>query len=105
MSVLWILDYGHPDHGGGTPRTPQDVAAFGRFVEAAAAISKATMFGMKCGMNQTRPSSGNHLECVRIRNSPAGSRRGHPQGRSGAKISSGGLSRFDAPFLSSGRGS
>ena len=37
MSALWILDYGHPDHGGGPPRTFQDVAAFGRFAEAAAA--------------------------------------------------------------------
>jgi len=36
MGVLWILDYGHPDHGGGAPRTPQDIAAFGSFVEAAA---------------------------------------------------------------------
>src|SRR5438270_1626346 len=37
MGVLWILDYGHPDHGGTVPRTPEDVAAFGRFAEAAAA--------------------------------------------------------------------
>ena len=36
MGVLWILDYGHPDHGGSTPRVPQDVAAFGRFAGAAA---------------------------------------------------------------------
>ena len=40
MGVLWILDYGHPDHGGSTPRTPQDIAAFGRFAEAAAAHFK-----------------------------------------------------------------
>jgi hypothetical protein len=40
MGVLWILDYGHPDHGGGPPRAPQDIAAFGRFVEAAAAHFK-----------------------------------------------------------------
>jgi Cellulase (glycosyl hydrolase family 5) len=36
MGMLWILDYGHPDHGGSVPRTMDDIAAFGRFAEAAA---------------------------------------------------------------------
>jgi hypothetical protein len=36
MGALLILDYGHPDHGGKVPRTADDIAAFGRFAEAAA---------------------------------------------------------------------
>jgi hypothetical protein len=36
MGALWILDYGHPDHGGSVPRTTDDIVAFGRFAEAAA---------------------------------------------------------------------
>jgi hypothetical protein len=30
MGALFILDYGHPDHGGSVPRTAEDLAAFGR---------------------------------------------------------------------------
>lgn len=36
MSVLWILDYGHPDHGGSTPLTPTDQAAYAEFARQAA---------------------------------------------------------------------
>src|SRR5262245_18371001 len=30
MGALWILDYGHPDHGGQAPRKAEDIAGFGR---------------------------------------------------------------------------
>ncbi len=36
MGVLWILDYGHPEHGGDVPRSPDDLAAFTRFAQAVA---------------------------------------------------------------------
>lgn len=36
MSVLWILDYGHPEHGGAQPHSSADIAAFARYAEAAA---------------------------------------------------------------------
>lgn len=36
MSVLWILDYGHPDHGGSTPLTQGDQAAYAAFARQAA---------------------------------------------------------------------
>lgn len=36
MGVLWILDYGHPDHGGSQPRSAADVAAYARYAQAAA---------------------------------------------------------------------
>ena len=36
MSVIWILRGGHPDHGGATPATDADRAAFAKFAAAAA---------------------------------------------------------------------
>ncbi|MBV8553479.1 MAG: hypothetical protein JOY54_19450 [Acidobacteriaceae bacterium] len=37
MGVLWILAYGHPDHGGKAPQSSEDIAAYAHF--AAAAVS------------------------------------------------------------------
>jgi hypothetical protein len=37
MGVLWILDYGHPDHGGNQPHTAADVTTFADYARAAAA--------------------------------------------------------------------
>lgn len=36
MSMLWILDYGHPDHGGRVPLAAADRAAYAAFARAAA---------------------------------------------------------------------
>lgn len=36
MSALWILDYGHPDHGGGPPLTPEQRQAYVEFATQAA---------------------------------------------------------------------
>lgn len=36
LSVLWILGYGHPDHGGKYPQSPEDLKAFSRYAAAAA---------------------------------------------------------------------
>ncbi|MDO9002641.1 MAG: cellulase family glycosylhydrolase [Aquabacterium sp.] len=36
MSVLWILNYGHPDHGGAAPLTSADQSAFAEFARRAA---------------------------------------------------------------------
>lgn len=41
MSVLWILDYGHPNHGGATPQTDADRAAYAAFAKAAATKYKS----------------------------------------------------------------
>jgi hypothetical protein len=101
MGVLWILDYGHPDHGGGAPRTPEDIAAFGRFVEAAAGHFK--------GRN-VRYEIWNEPDVNRfwdpfpkaseygalLREALAAIRRADPS----AKVSSGGVSKFDQDFLS-----
>ncbi|QSI79038.1 cellulase family glycosylhydrolase [Niveibacterium microcysteis] len=40
MSVLWILAYGHPDHGGGAPISDADRAAFSAFAAATASNFK-----------------------------------------------------------------
>ena len=36
MGTLWILDYGHPQHGGDVPRQPNDVEAFAGYAAAVA---------------------------------------------------------------------
>lgn len=40
ISVLWILAYGHPDHGGSAPITDADRAAYASFAAAAASRFK-----------------------------------------------------------------
>ena len=37
LGVLWILDYGHPSHGGESPKSDEDVNAYSRY--AAAVVS------------------------------------------------------------------
>lgn len=101
MGVLWILDYGHPDHGGRTPHTPQDVAAFGRFAEAAAAHFKGrnVRYEIWNEPNLSQfwlPAPDASEYAALLREAVAAIRKADPE----AKISSGGLSRFDLPFLS-----
>lgn len=40
MKILWVLDYGHPDHGGTTPQTADDRQAYANFAQAAATAFK-----------------------------------------------------------------
>jgi hypothetical protein len=101
MGVLWTLDYGHPDHGGSTPRTPEDVAAFCRFAEAAAAHFKDRNVRYEI-WNEPNigqfwnpyPNSSEYSNL--LREAVAAILRGDPS----AKIASGGVSRFDMEFLS-----
>ena len=101
MGVLWILDYGHPDHGGSTPRTPQDIAAFGRFAEAAAAHFKGRNVRYEIwnepNTSQFWTPAPNPSEYASLlREAVASIHRADPE----AKVLSGGLSRLDATFLS-----
>jgi hypothetical protein len=101
MGVLWTLDYGHPEHGGSTPRTSEDVAAFGRFAEAAAAHFKGRNVRYEIWNEPDidrfwtpYPSSAEYAAL--LREAVAAIRRADPS----AKISSGGVSRFDLEFVS-----
>ncbi len=101
MGVLWILDYGHPDHGGSTPRTPEDVAAFGHFAEAAAEHFKGRNVRYEIWNEPNtsqfwKPFPNASEYAILLREAVTAIRRADPS----AKISSGGLSRFDAEFLS-----
>jgi hypothetical protein len=101
MGVLWILDYGHPDHGGSTPRTAEDVAAFARFAGAAAAHFKGRNVKYEIWNEPNliqfwKPSPNASEYAVLLREAVAAIRSADPS----AQISSGGLSRFDEAFLS-----
>ena len=62
MGALWILDYGHPQHGGDPPRSPDDVAAFARLRGSRAQpISKAATCATRSGTNRTRSASGRRI--------------------------------------------
>lgn len=101
LGVLWILDYGHPDHGGSTPRTPQDVAAFSRFAEAAANHFKGRNVRYEVWNEPNlrqfwEPSPDASEYATLLREAVDAIRRADPS----ARVSSGGVSRMDAAFLS-----
>jgi hypothetical protein len=100
MGVLWILDYGHPNHGGSVPRTPQDIAAFGQFAEAAAAYFKGrnVQYEIWNEPNQSQfwaPSPNASEYAALLREATAAIHRADPS----AKVSSGGVSTIDEAFL------
>ncbi len=101
MGVLWILDYGHPNHGGGTPRTPSDIEAFARFAGAAAAHFKGHTVCYEIWNEpdtiQFWPPSPDASEYASLlREAVKAIRSADPL----AKVSSGGVSRIDQEFLS-----
>lgn len=100
MGALLILDYGHPDHGGKVPRTAEDIAAFGRFAEAAARHFKGRDVRYEVwnepDIVQFWPPKPNVQEYVALlREAVSAIHRGDPA----AKVVSGGVSRFDLKFL------
>ncbi len=101
MGVLWILDYGHPDHGGPVPRTAEDRAAFSRFAEAAATHFHGRNVRYEIWNEPNNPQfwapSPNPAEyAALLKETVAAMRRADPS----AVISSGGISNLDLPYLS-----
>jgi polysaccharide biosynthesis protein PslG len=97
MGALWILDYGHPDHGGSVPRTTEDIAAFGRFVGLTAAHCNVRYeIWNEPDTQQFWPPNPNAEEfAALLREAVRAVRRADPA----AKVVSGGVSRFDLEFL------
>jgi hypothetical protein len=101
MGALWILDYGHPDHGGQTPHTAQDVAAFSRFAAAAAAHFRGRKVQYEIWNEPNLPQfwkpAPNAAEYSALLHATVAAMRAADPA---AVISSGGVSRFDGKFLS-----
>jgi hypothetical protein len=100
MGALLILDYGHPDHGGKVPRTAEDLAAFGRFAEAAAMRFKGRDVRYEIwnepDIVQFWPPKPNAQEyAALLREAVSAIHRADPA----AKVVSGGVSRIDLKFL------
>ena len=100
MGALLILDYGHPDHGGSAPRTAEDIAAFGRFAEAAARHFKGHDVRYEIwnepDIVQFWPPRPNAQEyAALLREAVSAIHRADPA----AKVVSGGVSRLDLKFL------
>lgn len=100
MGALFILDYGHTDHGGSVPRTAEDIAAFGRFAEAAAEHFKGRDVRYEIwnepDIEQFWPPKPDAREyAALLREAAPAIHRGDPA----AKIVSGGVSRLDLKFL------
>jgi polysaccharide biosynthesis protein PslG len=100
MGALLILDYGHPDHGGGVPRTAGDIAAFGRFAGAAATRFKGRdvryeIWNEPDIVQFWRPKPDAREYAALLREAVSAIQRADPA----AKVVSGGVSRLDLKFL------
>lgn len=100
LGALWILDYGHPLHGGDPPRQPDSVAAFARYAEAAALHFKGSnsRFEIWNEPDTARfwpPKPDAREYAVLLAAATAAMRRVDPE----ARIASGGTSGVDAAFL------
>ena len=100
MGALFILDYGHPQHGGDPTRGPANIAAFARFAEAAAAHFKGRNVRFEVWNEpnieqfwQPHPSSAEYAAL--LREAVAAIHRADPA----AQVSTGGLAKTDLPFL------
>lgn len=100
MGALWILDYGHPDHGGAVPRTAEDIGAFGRFAAAAAAHFEGhdVLYEIwnEPDIEHFWPPAPNAEEyAALLKQTLAAIHKADPA----ARVVSGGVSRFDLAFL------
>jgi hypothetical protein len=100
MSALWILDYGHPQHGGDRPHSAADLEAFARYAAAAALHFRGrnTTYEIWNEPNTERfwpPAPSAKDYSLLLREAVAAIRRADPE----ARIVTGGLARIDLPYL------
>jgi hypothetical protein len=97
MKALWILDYGHPNHGGSQPHTAADIAAYARYAQAAAAHFKGRNVRYEIW---NEPNLSSFLPDSRIFPELLGqATKAMRQADASATISVGGVSGVDLPFL------
>ncbi len=100
MGALFILDYGHPQHGGDPPRSPDDVAAFARYAEATAAHFKGRNVRYEVWNEPNieqfwKPQPSAREYAALLLAAAAAIHRADPA----ARVASGGLAKMDLPFL------
>jgi polysaccharide biosynthesis protein PslG len=99
MGALWLLAYGHPEHGGESPQSKEDIAAYSRY--AAAVVSHFRGHNARFEI-WNEPNGGHFLSNPAIypdllRAALEAIRHEDPD----APVSTGGTSGFDFPFLTS----
>ena len=102
MSVLWILDYGHPDHGGSAPRSDADQSAYAELGRQAALRYKShNVTGYEVwnepNMDLRWPSPDPVLFANLVNKTVRAIHLADPK----AKVVSGGLANMDTAFLMS----
>ncbi len=100
MGALWILDYGHPQHGGDPPRNPEDVAAFARYAGAVAAHFKGRNVRYEVWNEPNterfwKPEPNAKEYDALLKEATTAIHRADPA----ARVASGVLGRIDLPFL------
>lgn len=101
LGALAILDYGHPQHGGETPQTADDIAAYARYAEAVAMHFKGHKIRYEIWNEPNlarfwKPRPDADAYTALLRQAVAAIRRADPS----APISTGGVANFDLAFLS-----
>ncbi|MBB6143228.1 hypothetical protein HNQ77_001172 [Silvibacterium bohemicum] len=98
MGVLWLLAYGHPDHGGSSPQTPEDIATYARYAAAVVAHYRGhhVRYEIWNEPNQKKFLANSTVYPDLLRAALDAIRREDPA----AQVSTGGTSGFDLPFIS-----
>jgi hypothetical protein len=97
MGVLWVLAYGHPAHGGPSPQSAQDIAAYARYVAAAVSHFRGrnARFEIWNEPNNQQYLPNPSIYPSLLRSALETIRRQNPD----AAVTTGGTSAIDLPFL------
>jgi Cellulase (glycosyl hydrolase family 5) len=99
MGVLWLLAYGHPEHGGQSPQSDKDIAAYSRYAAAVVAHFRGhnARFEIWNEPNAKQFLAKPAIYPALLRTALDSIRSHDPD----AMVSTGGTSGFDFPFLAS----